>query len=99
MVNWLTDRKINLKCHMMDRLYHDAFGDEEAKNQIASANYDYIIVIEKMGHAKFFSPFLYYKGNSLVQEYIEDNYKPVKEIDDGKAFGKALIYKKVNQIS
>lgn len=78
--NYLTDRKVNLKCHMMDRLYHDAYGQEEARNKIASTDSDYIFIHEKINLKDFYRPFLYQKGESLAWDYIDKNYEIVEII-------------------
>ena len=82
--NYLTDRKVNLKCHMMDRLYHDAYGQEEARDKIASTKSDYIFLYEKIKLKDFYRPFLYKKGESLAWDYIDKNYKIVEIIYNGE---------------
>lgn len=96
LINFLTDRKTDMKCHMMDRLYHDAFGPEQARDKIASTNSDYIIILIYSYLSDFYSPFLYQKGESLAYEYINEHYKKVKEINFGENMSEhAYIYKKI----
>ena len=77
-LNFITDRNVDMKCFMMDRLYHDAYGAEKAKEIIANTNSDYIILIHD--NVKFMSkyPYLYEGNNSLAYLYIVKNYSVVK---------------------
>ena len=91
-INFLSDRKVNLKCFMMDRLYHDAYGQEEARNQIANTNSDYIILLKGLKLSDFSRPYLYNKYESLSAKYIFENYNIINIIEKNNNF--IYIYKK-----
>ena len=77
-VNFITDRKNDMKCFMMDRLYHDAYGEAGAKNMIESTNSDYIILVYGLKLHNFYSEYLYIPGSNLASIYIYNNYHVVR---------------------
>lgn len=79
LINFLTDRKVDMHCFMMDRLYHDAYGEENARNIIAKTNSDYILLIEDFDLNNFSKPYLYHPKSSLSGKYIAENYDIVKK--------------------
>ena len=79
MVNFLAERHVGMYCFMMDRLYHDAYGEKQAMNMVKKADNDYIILVQGFGIYPFESPFLYESGANLLSEYIENNYNIEKE--------------------
>lgn len=79
-LNFFTDRKVDFRCFMMDRLYYDAYGDELATKKIAETNSDYIILFDGKNINNFYN-FYIYGGNNLVSSYIWDNYTEVKNIN------------------
>ena len=76
-VNFMTGRKVDLHCFLMDRLYHDAYGAEKAKDLIEKTNSDYIILYKSPEVNNFHKPYLYFKGKSPSADYIFENYKEV----------------------
>ena len=79
-INYFSDRKVDLHCFMMDRLYHDAYGEEKAKDMIKKTNSDYIIITKWDVHENTFDPkFLYYKNSTASAKYIYDNYDIIFE--------------------
>ena len=76
-INYLTNRKVDMHCFMMDRLYHDAYGDEKARDMIAQANSDYIILIRGFDTNNFARPYLYKPKQTYAAKYIFDNYTKV----------------------
>ena len=79
-LNFVTGRGVDLHCFMMDRLYHDAYGDYGAKNKIAGANSDYIILHKGLEGDTFGKPYLYDRYASPSARYIRENYKKEKTI-------------------
>ena len=61
----------------MDRLYHDAYGEETAKDIIAQSNSDYIILIKGFDINDFFKPYLYKQNETPSAKYIFDNYREI----------------------
>lgn len=84
-INYFSDRKVDLHCFMMDRLYHDAYGEEKAKDMIKKTNSDYIIITKWDVHENAFDPeFLYYKNSTASAKYIYANYDIIFETDASK---------------
>lgn len=81
-INFITDRKVNLHCFMMDRLYHDAYGEEDAKNAIEKTNSDYIILLEGFDLQNFYEPYLFKNNETMSANYIEENYSQIKEFSN-----------------
>ena len=79
-INYLTDRKVDMKCFMMDRLYHDAYGKYDAKNKIAETNSDYIILVKDKHLTNAHRPYLYDDTNLPITKYINDNYVIEKQL-------------------
>ena len=79
LINFLTDRKVDMHCFMMDRLYHDAYGEENARDIIAKTNSDYILLIEGFDLNNFSKPYLYHPESSLSGKYIAENYDIIKK--------------------
>jgi len=76
-INYFSNRKVDLHCFMMDRLYHDAYGEEKAKAIIEKTNSDYIVITKlkrKKTETIFERDFLYYKKSNVSAKYIYDNY-------------------------
>lgn len=82
-INYFFDRKVDLHCFMMDRLYHAAYGEEEAKKLIEKTNSDYIIIVKSNGYM-FGQQFLYSKHSNASVKYIYDNYDIILEINSTK---------------
>ena len=91
-INFLTGRKVDLKCFMMDRLYHDAYGEAAARDMIANTNSDYIILIKGLRTSSFNRPYLYARLSTLSAQYIWDNYTTTKTFSAGTS--KVMILKK-----
>ena len=73
-INFLTKRKNNMKCYMMDRLYYDAYGEEKATSMVAGTKSDYIFLIEGLNLHEFYRPYLYKESSNLLTIYLENNY-------------------------
>ena len=80
-INFITDRNVDLKCFMLDRLYHDAYGEEKSRDLIANTNSDYIILIDGLFIGDFHKAYLYSDDATLSAKYIENNYHLVKLIN------------------
>ncbi len=91
-INFLTDRKVDMHCFMMDRLYHDAYGEEKAKSEIEKTKSDYIVLYEGNDVNNFYEPYLYSEYGSLAARYIFSNYKEVANYDNFS--GKVKILKR-----
>ena len=91
-INFLTDRKVDMHCFMMDRLYHDAYGEEKAKSEIEKTKSDYIVLYEVNDVNNFYEPYLYSEYGSLAARYIFSNYKEVANYDNFS--GKVKILKR-----
>ena len=84
-INYFSDRKVDLHCFMMDRLYHAAYGEEKAKELIEKANSDYIIIEKLDAHVYIFdSNYLYHKNSTASAKYIQDNYEIIFEMKNTK---------------
>lgn len=92
-INYATDRKVDLRCFMMDRLYHDAFGEEKAKEMVEQTNSDYIILMRGMDVNNFNRPYIYESNTNKVSSYIAKNYKAIKTFN-GDNQDKVVIMKK-----
>lgn len=91
-INFATDRKMDMHCFMMDRLYYDAYGDEKAIELLKNANYDYIL-ISNIDVSNFERNYLYEKDASDFARYIFRNYKELMTIPGNEA-SKIIIMKK-----
>mgnify|MGYP003294575202 CR=1 FL=1 len=96
-INYLSDRKVDLHCYMMDRLYHDAYGEKVASEKIANTDSDYIILVQSIDLHNFFRPYLYDDNETLSSKYIARHYKKVKELNNENA--RVLILEKSKNIN
>ncbi|MBR6162354.1 glycosyltransferase family 39 protein [bacterium] len=94
--NYISGRKIDMHCFMMDKFYHDAYGAEKALEILKNADYDYIIVAENFdlfsggGFEELFTP-----EGSLCAKYVYANYTKVyQEAEDKSPQNILTIYKK-----
>lgn len=76
-INYLTERKVDLHCFMMDRLYFDTYGEINAKTLIKKTASDYIFLVD-FGVYDFNRPYLYERFSNSVIKYIYDNYEQMK---------------------
>lgn len=72
-LNFLTDRPIDLKMHMADRLYYEAIGEEKIVEDLKSCDYEVIFLAEGYGLTRFGKPYLYGSDNAILR-YIFENY-------------------------
>ena len=79
LINFLTDRKVDMNCFMMDRLYHDAYGEAKAKDVIEKTNSDYIILFKGFDLNNFHLPYIYDVETSLSGLYIAEHYDIVEK--------------------
>ena len=79
LINFLSGRKVDMHCFMMDRLYHDAYGEENAKNLLEKANSDYIILLKGFDLNNFHLPYIYDADASLAGLYIAEHYDIVEK--------------------
>lgn len=93
-INYFTDRDINRNCFLMDRLYHDAYGENEAYEKIKNTNSDYIILVNGFDLFNFGYDYLYYENASLSANYIFENYSKVFSSYGVDNFSNITIYKK-----
>lgn len=73
-INFLTQRSLDYKLPMADRLYYDAVGSEKIIESIKNTDYEIILIAHGHGLTNFGKPFVYSDGNP-VYEYIKSNYK------------------------
>ena len=76
-INYLTEKMPDFHYFMMDRLYHDAYGEEKARDIIKGLNSDYIVLVEDFELNNFGSPYLYDKDETLSAKYISENYDEI----------------------
>ena len=98
-INFLANRKVDLKCFMMDRLYHDAYGEEEAKNKIKNSNSNYIILLEHLNLNDFGKNYLYTEDETQCYKYIFDNYDCIKIYRNGNSKISILRKKRILNIT
>ena len=91
-INYLTDRKVDMHCFMMDRLYHDAYGDEKARDMIAQTNSDYIVLIRGLDTNNFTEHPLYRPKQTYAAKYIFDNYTKIYKHKN--YYGNVIILKR-----
>lgn len=91
-INYMSDRKVDMRCFMMDTLYHDAYGPKKARDMIAQADSDYIVILEGMGINNFGNKDLFNSKKNLSGKYIKHNYKTVEKYKNQD--GEILILKK-----
>lgn len=92
-INFVTGRKLDMHCFMMDRLYFDAYGEEKAIELLKNANYDYLI-LSNIDVSSFQRTYLFEKDSNEFVTYIYDNYKKVMTIE-GKKNSQIIILKKM----
>ena len=90
-INFLFDRPVDMKCFMMDRLYHDAYGEENALKMVAQTDSDYIFVVQGLLLIDFNRPFLY-SPETPLRKYIKEHYKRKSGYKNN--LGQISIYKK-----
>ena len=73
-INFLTQRDLDYKLPMADRLYYDAIGAEKIIESIKNTDYEMILIAHGHGLTNFGKPFVYSDGNP-VYEFIKNNYK------------------------
>lgn len=76
MLNFLTDRSVDLHCFMMDKFYYAAYGEKESKDIINKADNDYIVFIqaEDIRNAAEL-PKIYFKNYTLKKKFQNDEEK------------------------
>ena len=72
-INFLVNRDIDLKMHMIDRLYFEAFDEKYILENLKNADYEMVFVIKGFGLTNFGKPYLY-SDNNIVMKYLKDNY-------------------------
>lgn len=82
-INFLSQRPVDYKMHMADRLYYEALGADKVLQNIKNANYEVIIFLDGFELTRFGSPYLYDESNPIVQ-YVKNNYVLYMEIADGE---------------
>ena len=92
-INFVTGRKLDMHCFMMDRLYFDAYGEEKAIELLKNANYDYQI-LSNIDVSSFQRTYLFEKDSNEFVTYIYDNYKKVMTIE-GEKNSQIIILKKM----
>ncbi len=92
--DYFLDRDTNYKCFMMDRLYHDAYGEKEAYEIIKNTNSDYFIIVSGFDLFDYGYEFLYNKNVSLSANYIYDNYTKVHSKFAADEISNISIYKR-----
>ena len=94
-INFLTDRNVDLHCFMMDVLYNDAYGESRAKDVVRNADSDYIYIIETLDNNNFLTRNIYFEGMSMVEKYISENYKILEVIKVNNYNSSIKIMKKI----
>ena len=94
MLNYLTGAKADLKCFMMDRLYHDAYGETKALEIVKNTNSKYIILIDNDDIYHFERDPVFDKNSTLVGKYIWDNYSLERTIEGLKGYFIFVLEKK-----
>lgn len=97
-LNFITGRKVDMHCFMLDRLYYDAYGDEKSRDVVADTKSDYIIIFKGLDTYLFERPFLFDDKESLLVKYIESNYEKVKRYRN-RYDDSVVIYKKIKKES
>ena len=72
-LNFLTNRPLDLKMHMVDRLYFEAIGEDKIVENLRDADYEVIFLAEGYGLTRFGKPYLYGSDNAILR-YIFENY-------------------------
>lgn len=71
--NFLTDRGVDYKYPITDRLYYSAINPQEYIDSIKNSDYEMIFVIKGYGLTNFGYPYLFDDSN-LIMKYILENY-------------------------
>lgn len=96
-INFATDRKLDLSLFMLDRLYYEAYGDKKSIELLGKTNPDYIVLLN-FGLFNFYNPYLFEPESNNMVKYIYGNYSPVLDIL-GEANKRLLIMKKKSKLS
>jgi hypothetical protein len=72
-INFMTNREVDLKMFMVDRLYYEAIGNSQIVNNLQKNKYDMIFIAEGFGLTNFGKPYLYGTKNEIL-DYIFENY-------------------------
>ena len=95
-INYILNKEPNYHYFMMDRLYHDAYGEEKARDIIKDLNSDYIVLIQDFDLNNFGYPYLYDKEQTLSGKYIHENYNEVLKLQtDGSDTILQLLKRKI----
>ncbi len=94
MFNFISDRKVNMHCPIMDRPYYDAYGGEKALEMVKNSDYDYIIIAKGFDLFDFGFEYLYSPEGSTVSQYIYENYTQMQQEygDDNESY--VAVYKR-----
>ena len=76
-INFLTDRRCDLKLHMLDRLYYEGLGEEKALQLLKNSDND-TIVIAKGFNLSNFGKIDLYEENNAITKYLSENYRLTK---------------------
>ncbi len=95
--NFITGRKVDMHCPMMDRLYYDAYGGEKALELIKNENNDYIILAYGFDLFDFGFEHLYTPTESTVSKYIYENYTKIQQEYGADGISNVAIYKRNEQ--
>ena len=76
-INFITDRKCDLKLHMLDRLYYEGLGEAKSLELLQNSNNDYIIIAKGFSLSNFSQSYLFTENNKLTQ-YISENYRQIE---------------------
>ena len=80
-INFLANRKNDTRLHMLDRLYFDGLGSENAKKLLEETNNDYIIIVKGFLLSDFGEKYLYGEKNDIT-DFIKSNYDIVEFFGD-----------------
>ena len=72
-LNFLTNRPVDLKLHMADRLYYEAIGADKIIENIDKNDYEMVFVVKGYGLTKFGKEYLYTDDNPVVQ-FLKQKY-------------------------
>ena len=95
MFNFITDRKTDMNCFIMDAPYYFAYGEKKALELIKNADFDYIIIADGFTLVLYGFDSLYAPNASIIADYIFQNYTKVyQEAEDNNPKNIITIYKK-----
>lgn len=72
-INFLAERPLDYKMPMLDRLYYEAFTEDEIIRNLEKADYEMIFIVKGYGLTNFGKPYLYDENNP-VMKYIKSKY-------------------------